>query len=581
VAVDARMQFDSYVVGPANEAAVAAARAVADAPGVTHNPLLIVGGAGVGKTHLLLAIGNGVEAGRTVESFTAGAFLESWNAAARAGELDRFRQRLSRADVLLVDDVQQLSGQAEAAAGLAGVIVAREQEGRQVVATSDRPVARLDAVDLGLAAQFASGLTVEIGPPDNEPGDGSGAAAVGGAGTSLDFQSFVSDIASAVAEHVEGWKMRVAEAISSWNGAGYRTTTLERLLDEPSAPANYEAVLRGFGATVRRLKELEGEAISVDPGLAGHDVFRDPERLRDAEAMVKRARTGAVELPGPSVEFSRNGFEVGRANQRAVKAADAVAAEPGRRYNPLVLVGARGVGKTHLLNALGNELADASGGAAAVACVTASSFGDEFLSALREHAIEPWRRQYRRLDGLLVDDLQRVEGKEQTQEELFHLLKELLDAGKQIVVASERAPRDLPGLDERMRALFDGGLVVEIGLPDPGLQAQLYRRFLDGVPAGQLDALTTYLSSRSVATVSDIIETVHRLTAAADAVGTPLTVEMAKREMEGPEPTAPAMPTPVRAAPPVRAAADVFFLDDEKVVWAWRDVASRVIEELR
>ncbi|MDE3054028.1 MAG: ATP-binding protein [Gemmatimonadota bacterium] len=579
MAADARMQFDSYVVAPANEAAVAAARAVADAPGVAHNPLVIVGGAGVGKTHLLAAIGNGVERGMRVESFPAARFADSWRAAAKAGELADFRERLTGADVLLIDDVQRLSGHADAASGLAGVLAAREEHRRQVVVTSDRPVARIDGLDLALAAQLAAGLTVEIGPPDDAPADGPRPAARPTGG--LDFQSFVSDIATAVAEHVEGWKMRVAEAVSSWHAAGYRTTALERLLEEAAAPANYEAVLRGFGATVRRLKELEAEAITADPALAGHDAFRDPERLRDAEAMVKRALTGAVELPAPSVEFSRNGFEVGKANQRAVKAADAVAAEPGRRYNPLVLAGPVGVGKTHLLNALGNELADVSGGAAAVACTSAATFSDDFLSALREHTTDAWRRKYQRVDALLVDDLQSVEGKDQTQDELFHLLKELLDAGRQVVVTSERPPRDLAGLDERLRALFDGGLVVELAPPDAALQAQLYRRFLDGVPAGQLDALTSYLSSRPAASVAEIIGTLHRLTAAADAVGTPLTLEMAKRELEGPEPVASAMPTPVRAAPAVRSAADVFFLDDEKVVWAWRDVASRVLEELR
>lgn len=581
MAVDARMQFESYVVGPANEAAVAAARAVADAPGVTHNPLVIVGSAGVGKTHLLAAIGHGVEPGRSVESFTAGALVEGWRTASRAAALDRFRERLAGADVLLVDDLQRLATEPETAAFLAGVVAERERQGRQVVVTCDRAVTRFDDLDLALAAQLAAGLTVEIGPPDEAPAGGPRPMGNARPGAGLDFQSFVSDIASAVAEHVEGWKMRVAEAVSSWNAAGYHTAVLERLLDEPAAPANYEAVLRGFGAAVRRLKELEAEAITADPALAGHDVFRDPERLRDAEAMVKRALTGAVELPAPSVEFSRNGFEVGKANQRAVKAADAVAADPGRRYNPLVLAGPLGVGKTHLLNAIGNELADASGGAASVACLSAATFSDDFLSALREHTIAAWRRRFQRVDALLVDDLQSVEGKDQTQDELYHLLKELLDGGKQVVVASERPPRDLPGLDERLRTLFDGGLVVELAPPDAALQEQLYGRFLDGVPAGQLDALTSYLSSRPVSSVAEVIDTVHRLTAAADAVGTPLTLEMAKHELEGPEPMAAAIPTPARSAPAVRAAADVFFLDDEKVVWAWRDVASRVIEELR
>ena len=580
MAVDARMQFETYAVEPANEAAVAAARAVADAPGVTHNPLLLIGGAGVGKTHLLQAIAQGVERGLVVECLTADEFAGRWRAALDTGATAALRDQWRSADVLLVDDLQRLAGKAAAQDVLAGLIAERESAGRQVVVTVDRPPAQLDALDAVLLERVTAGLAVEIGPPaDAGPGHDSGLPASGGG--SLDFQGFMSDIASAVAEHVEGWKMRVAEAVSSWHAAGYRTAVLERLMDEREAPSNYEAVLRGFGATVRRLKELEAEAVTADPALAGHDAFRDPERLRDAEAMVQRARSGAGELPGPSMEFSRTGFEVGKSNQRAVRAADAVAAEPGRRYNPLLLTGPFGVGKTHLLNALGNELADASGGAAVVASVHAQAFADEFLTALRDGTLDRWRKRYRRVDALLVDDMHVVAGKDRTQVELFELISDLLDAGKQVVVASERAPRDLPGVDEKLRAVFEGGLAVDLSPPDAALKDRLYRRFLDGVAAGQVDALVSYLSARPATGVAEIIDTVHRLTAAADAVGNPLTVEVAKRELEEPELAPAPLPTPVRSAPAVRAASDVFFLDDEKVVWEWRDVASRVIEELR
>jgi chromosomal replication initiation ATPase DnaA len=383
-----------------------------------------------------------------------------------------------------------------------------------------------------------------------------------------------------VAEHVEGWKSRVSEAVAGWKNAGYRTASLERLLDEPEAPANFEAVLRGFGAAVKRLKELEAEAVAADPALGGHDVFRDPERLRDAQAMVQRARSGAVELPGPSVEFSRTGFAVGKSNQLAVRAVDAVAAEPAKRYNPLIIVGGHGVGKTHLLNALGHELGNASGGAATVACVSGQAFTDEFIAALRDGTVDQWRRRYRRVDALLMDDIQAVAGKERTQEEVFHLFNDLLGAGKQLAFTSDQAPRDLNGLDERLRSRFEGGLVVELAPPDAALREDLYSRMLGGAK-GQYDALVKYLAARPADSVPAIIENVHRLTAAADALGTSLTVDGARRELEGPDPTPASHPTPAGAAPAVRAASDMYFLDDEKVVWDWTDVSSRVIEELR
>ncbi|MGH7670444.1 MAG: DnaA ATPase domain-containing protein, partial [Gemmatimonadaceae bacterium] len=326
--------------------------------------------------------------------------------------------------------------------------------------------------------------------------------------------------------------------------------------------------------------ELESEAVEADPSLTGHVVFRDPERMREAEAMVQRARAGAVDLPGPSVEFSRAGFEVGKSNQRAVRAADAVAAEPGKRYNPLIIIGPEGTGKTHLLNALGHELGNASGGAAVVACVTGQQFADEFIAALREGTEIQWRRRYRRVDALLMDDMQAVAGKERTQDEVFGLFSELLGTGKQLVFTAGQSPKDVAGLDERLRARFEGGLVVELAAPDVAMREQLYRRFLDGVAADQIEPLVHYLASRPASGVPDIIETIHRLSASADALGAPLSVDVARRELEAPEPTVGRMPTPVSAAPVVRAASDVFFLDDEKVVWDLHDVAARVIEEM-
>lgn len=652
MAVDVRMRFENYVVGAANKMAVAAARSVTQEPGLSYNPLVVYGGSGVGKTHLLQAIGNAIAEAQPalkIEYLTLDDFVGQLHSAVAAGETDRFKQRWGRVDVLLLDDIQFLTERRETQSELLRLLEALQGTGRQIVMTSDRPPTEIADVDRRLVTRLAGGLAVDIGPPDFEtrvailhakcrergvalePGvveavgrveagnvrelqgllnrviafqslggepvhaadvptllDGEppqaeapGDAAPAAAGGALDFQSFLTDIASAVAEHVEGWKSRVAQAVTGWKNAGYRTQSLERLLDEPAEPANFDALLRGFGAAVKRLKDLESEAVAADPALAGHDVFRDPERLRDAQAMVQRARSGAVELPGPSVEFSRTGFGVGKSNQLAVRAVDAVAAEPGKRYNPLIIVGPAGVGKTHLLNALGHELANASGGAASVACVSGQQFTDEFIGALRDGTVDQWRRRYRRVDALLMDDMQVVAGKERTQDEVFYLFNDLLGAGKQLAFTTDRGPRDLPGLEDRLRSRFEGGLVVELAPPDPGLLDELYRRFLGGVPAGQVEPLVRYLAGRPAASVREVIATVERLTAAADALGVPLTADVAKRELEGPEPAPAPMPTPAGAAPAVRAASDVFFLDDEKVVWDWTDVPSRVIEELR
>jgi chromosomal replication initiator protein DnaA len=392
-----------------------------------------------------------------------------------------------------------------------------------------------------------------------------------------EFQSFLSDIATAVAQHVEAWKARIAEAIAYWTGEGYRTAQLERLLQEVAPPSNWESLLRGFGATVERLKALEQQATAIDAALGGNEVFRDPERLRDAEILVDRALAGATPPPGPSSAFTRQGFEVSSSNQLAVRAADDIVAEPGKRYSPLFIHGPSGVGKTHLLNAIGNELVDASGGASAVACVSAQVFMDELIEALQDGTVERWRARYRSADALLIDDVQFVAGKERTQEELFHVFNALHAEAKQLVFCSDRPPRELDGLEDRMRSRFEGGLVVEMQAPDRALREKLYARFLAATDHATGPELLSYLAERPAASVREIIGTVNRLIAAADVAAAPLTLAVARKELE-PESAGAARPaTPVA----VRAAADTFFLDDEKVIWEWSDVSARVLEEMK
>ena len=142
--------------------------------------------------------------------------------------------------------------------------------------------------------------------------------------------------------------------------------------------------------------------------------------------------------------------------------------------------GPSGVGKTHLMNAIGNGLVDATSGApgGGVACVPAQVFVDELIAALQEGTVDRWRARYRAASALLLDDVQFVAGKERTQEELFHVFNALHAEGKQLVIASDRPPRELSGLEERLRSRFEGGLVVPMESPDRPLRERLYARFL-------------------------------------------------------------------------------------------------------
>jgi chromosomal replication initiator protein DnaA len=377
-----------------------------------------------------------------------------------------------------------------------------------------------------------------------------------------------------VAHHVEQWKTRLIEGIEYWKSEGYHTGALERVLADRTPPTSVETVLREFEAGVIKLRDLQRQLTRLDGALAAHDAFRDPDRLSEAEDLLERALRTTTPPPGPSAAFTRAGFEVSVSNQLAVRSADAIVGVPGSRYNPLFIHGPSGVGKTHLLNAIGNGLVQGADGGSAVACVPAQLFIDELIAALQEGTVDRWRARYRAASALLLDDVQFVAGKERTQEELFHVFNALYSEGKQLVIASDRPPRELSGLEERLRSRFEGGLVVQMQSPDHALRERLYTRYLRELGVEPTAAMIEYLSSRPAMSVREIIGTANRVVASAEVAAVPVTMEFIRSALE-PDDSGPA------GAAVKRAAADAFFLDREKVVWEWPDPSTRLIEELR
>jgi chromosomal replication initiation ATPase DnaA len=638
--VDPHARFDNYVVGKANRLAVAAAHAVAEAPGAVYNPLFIYSSSGLGKTHLIGAIGNDAirrNPELSVEYVSVEDFVQQLHAAVASGEMERFKHRYGRVDVLLLDDLQFLTGRRETQSEVLRLLNSLQGSGRQIIMTSDRPPAEIADVDERLISRLSGGLIVDIGAPDFEtrvailreksaerslqfaPGvieelarvefanirelqgamnrlsahqslDGTLTPAqvrdiVGvpqpappPARTSIEtdeFLGFLTDIASAVAAQLEPWRVSVGEAIAFWGGEGYRTAALERLMAEQEPPRNFEALLRGFGQAVEQLRELERQVSILDSQLGGDEMFRDPERLSEAMTFVENVLAGAVPPGAPQPAFARGSFEEGTSNQMAVRAADAVIVEPGHRYNPLFLVGPSGVGKTHLLNAIGNELTLRLGTPGRVACVGAQVFIDELITALQDGNIERFRARYRVADALLIDDVQFVASKERTQDELFHVFNHYHSAGKQLVFASDTQPKAIEGLEDRLRSRFEGGLVAEMSLPDRVLREKLFRRFLTDARLEAPRELIAYLADRPATSVRELMGTVQRLRAGMESSGASLTLSLARKVLE------PSGTMSTAAPSTIREDIDAFFLDGEKIVWEWPDVAGRLVEELR
>ena len=226
---------------------------------------------------------------------------------------------------------------------------------------------------------------------------------------------------------------------------------------------NYLAVINaslksaaGFPFTVEFLVEQENFA---DHAMQSSGDAKTVEKT----ASRKPPRTRAYSSLNPNYSFSR--FVVGSCNQFAHAASVAVSEQPAKNYNPLFIYGGVGLGKTHLLNAIGLKTqslyADMN-----VVYVSAEVFMNELINSIRYDKMPKFREKFRNIDCLLIDDIQFIAGKERTQEEFFHTFNTLHDAGKQIVVSSDKFPKDIPNLEGRLRSRFEWGLIADIQQPE-------------------------------------------------------------------------------------------------------------------
>jgi len=636
--LDPRFTFDNFVVGPANRLASAAARRAAENPGTSYNPLFIYSASGLGKTHILGAIANFVartHPERAVGYQTLEGFLAELTEA--LGGRNGVRDRYDGLDILLMDDVQFLTGQAQAQEMLLRTLDHLTGSRKQVVLASDRPPTEIDGLDSRLRSRFEGGLLVDIGPPEYEtriailrkqaeargqkltsgvaevigripfrnvrelggalnrilavqelegrvvsPDEATSllreAGAGGGKGGSGELTQFLSELSNSVAAQVElqeaPWRQRLREVAEEVEGEGFKGDRLRRLLDKESPPGGVDGIIEDFLRIVQRLKEVKRELEAV--GNPWPEAAHGV--LRDPERLdeAEALLASARERARsfPMVEAGPALHELPDSlPQLVVRAAEQLINSDRPEYNPLFVWSADEETARSLLGSAARTYRKAHPDAR-VALISVADFAEEFIGALSGGVAGAWRERWWSAELLLIQDAQDLAKMERAQEEFFHLFEALQRRRARVMVAADRPPSKIESIDDRLRSRFEGGLVLEVeGREKRETQAPQKAE-------KKVDRFQTWDQAQPVPAPRESQGAREEKKDVSDLDREWIMGFTSGHGVEtGGVVTGGSSPPDSGSAPEDRPASDIWFPSPERVIWEWPRLNERVVED--
>ncbi|HYU50903.1 MAG TPA: chromosomal replication initiator protein DnaA [Candidatus Limnocylindria bacterium] len=340
-------------------------------------------------------------------------------------------------------------------------------------------------------------------------------AALGELQVSLSPANFETWLRDTTLVNVEENRFRIAVPngfAKDWLETRYRSLISQTL-----------ARIVGYSVVVEIVTVPTPAAVAGEGPDATHGPRPAPQPVRLEPSRV--GGDGGTTYLNPRYTFAN--FIVGSANRLAHAASLSVAERPGHAYNPLFLYGGVGLGKTHLMHAIGNQVI-AKFPRKRVVYATSEKFTNEFITSIQQGKIDEFRARYRRIDLLLIDDIQFIADKERTQEEFFHTFNAIHEDGKQIVLSSDRPPKQIVTLEERLRSRFEWGLIADLTAPDLETRIAILRAKAEEAAVPITSDVIEFIARKVVSNIRELEGALNRIVAYASMGAMPISIELAQ-----------------------------------------------------